>query len=318
MRSELYQQLNSRNGFVSGEALSAQLGVTRAALWKHIKAMQADGAEIESATGMGYKLISPPDLPRAEYLAAHVQPGIAIHYADSVTSTNDDAKRTAQQDDSATGVFIAGEQTAGKGRKGRTWQSAPDQGVYMSFLLRPKIDPALLSGLTLAAAVSLCNAIEQVSGQSVGIKWPNDIVIDGKKAAGILTESMLDMDGVEYIVCGIGLNTGTARFAGELKDTATSLGQHQPVNRMLLAAAVIDAVVRGYETFLRDGIAAFMPEFRKRSVLSGNVRIILPASEEAGTLAGFDDTGAIIIEQNGETKRFVAGEVSLRGENGYV
>jgi BirA family biotin operon repressor/biotin-[acetyl-CoA-carboxylase] ligase len=319
LKQEILLQLKS-DAFVSGEALSTPLGITRAALWKHIKTMQEDGADIESITGKGYRLISPPTVPRAEYVGAYLHHDAPVYYSPTVTSTNDVAKDAGQNRTLRRAVFIAGEQTAGKGRKGRTWVSPKDDGLYISFLLRPDIDPARISGLTLMAAVALTDALASVAGLSAGIKWPNDILIGGKKAAGILTESLLNMDGVDFIVCGIGINVTQSGFDDDLQDRATSLAQSGvgSINRTRLAAAVINAFFDAANAFEKDGLAAFMPAFRKRSVISGRVTIISPGHCDSGEFLGYDDDGAIRIDCGGIIKRFVAGEVSLRGENGYV
>jgi len=314
LRHEIYKQLCLKGGFVSGEHLSAALGVTRAALWKHIKAMQADGAVIESVTGKGYKLAQPPAVPRAEYVRAHLKQDIPVFYEDTTASTNELAKAAAQDSSLRFAVFLAGEQTAGKGRKGRKWVSAPGQGVYLTMLARPKISPEKVSGITLMAAVAVCEAIAQTAQIEAQIKWPNDIVLGGKKIAGILTESMMHMDGVEFVVCGIGINTDSTRMEGTLSRTADAL----QANNTLLAAAVINTFLDAYDVFVQNGVAAFMDAFRRRSAISGAVHLITAGGSETGTLAGFDDDGAILINCGGETKRFVAGEVSLRGEKGYV
>jgi BirA family biotin operon repressor/biotin-[acetyl-CoA-carboxylase] ligase len=314
LRDEIYRQLKDADGFVSGGALGESFGVTRAALWKHIKAIQEDGAQIESVTGKGYKLIMPPKIPRAEYVRAHMRRDIPVLYEDQVKSTNDTAKIAARDMDLQSAVFIAGEQTAGKGRKGRTWVSKPGQGVYMTFLVRPKTDPEKISGITLAAAVAVCNAIEAVTDIKPLIKWPNDVIVDGKKAAGILTESMVNMDGVEFVVCGIGINTDASLFDEEIRDTAFALS----ANNTLLAAAEIDCFMDAYDTFVEHGLTPFMDVFRKRSALSGTVTVIGSGGSETGAIIGYDDDGAILLDCGGETKRFVAGEVSLRGEKGYV
>lgn len=311
MRERIYRQLIAAGGYISGETLSGPLGITRAALWKHIRAMQADGAVIDSAPKRGYRLVSPPEVPRAAYVRAHIHHDIPVLYKPLTTSTNDDARAAAQQ--MAHGVFIAGQQTAGKGRKGRTWVSEPGDGVYLSFLVRTKAAPEQAAGLTLAAAVALCRAIESVADVQARIKWPNDIIIGGKKAAGILTESMLHMDGVEFIVCGIGINTRT-QFAGALSETATGIS----ANGTLLAAAVIDHVLDTCEQFEQNGLAPFIDAFRRRSAISGIITVTSAAVDEQGELAGFDDSGALLLRCGSQTKRFVAGEVTLRGEKGYV
>jgi BirA family biotin operon repressor/biotin-[acetyl-CoA-carboxylase] ligase len=307
----IYRRLKEAEGYISGEALSGELGITRAALWKHIRAMEADGAVVGSAPRRGYRLLSPPEVPLVEYVSAHIRHDVPLFYKPATASTNDDAKAAARE--LRTGVFIAGEQTAGKGRKGRVWLSEPRGGVYMSFLVRPKTAPEHIAGLTLAAAVAICHAIESVSEVSARIKWPNDIIVDGRKAAGILTESMIGMDGVDYVVCGIGVNTRTA-FEGDLADTAAGVA----ANNTLLAAAMIDAFLDACDQFERDGLAPFMDEFRRRSAISGMLTVSAPSGSETGALLGFDSDGALLLKVGGETRRYLAGEVSLRGEHGYV
>ncbi len=314
MRDEIYKQLKEAQGFVSGAALGDTFGVTRAALWKHIKAMQEDGADIECVTGKGYRLLSPPKIPRAEYVRAHLRRDIPVFFESQVKSTNDAAKNAARDTLLQQAVFIAGEQTQGRGRKGRTWVSKPGQGVYMTFLVRPRIDPEKISGITIAAAVSMCLAIESVTDEKPLIKWPNDVIICGKKAAGILTESMVNMDGVEFVVCGIGTNTDASLFGSDIAGTAYAL----KANNTLLAAAQIDCFLDAYDAFAQQGLAPFMDFFRQRSAIFGTVTVTGAGGEDTGEVAGFDDSGAILLDCGGQIKRFVAGEVSLRGEKGYV
>ena len=236
-----------------------------------------------------------------------------IKYLKSVTSSNDIAKKSSETE----AVFVADEQTAGKGSKGRSWQSRKGDGLYMSFLVRPKIEMSLIPGITLMVAVVVCNAIEQVCGVAATIKWPNDVLVGGKKVAGILTESVFGAEGVERVVCGIGINTNQ-RFSGELQDKAASLKIRKKSQKMLLCNKVVSSFFDGYDAFLSKRLAYFMPEFRQRSAISGEVTIIEPNAQSTGALVGFDDTGAIIIDIGGEKRRFIAGEISLRGENGYV
>ena len=319
MKYDILKQLKTTTEFVSGESLSAGFGVTRAALWKHIKTLQADGAVIESVPHKGYRLISPPGIPRADYVKAYLDTEVPVFYSASVPSTNDSAKQTAINESFDRAVFIAGEQTAGKGRKGRTWVSPMGKGLYMSFLIHPQIDPARISGLTLMAAVAVCRAIEATTGISPSIKWPNDILIEGKKVAGILTESLLGMDGIEYVVCGIGVNLLQKRFADDLRETACSLSMHtKEMNPTLLAASVIDCFFDAYDIFVSEGLSELIPEFKKRNALQGEITVSWPGGSETGLFTGFDNAGAILINSRGIIKRFVAGEVSLRGDHGYV
>lgn len=314
MRQAIYSRLRTANGFVSGEQLGEALGITRAALWKHIKALEADGALIESVTGKGYRLLQPPSLPRAEYVRAHLCRDIPIFFKSSAASTNDMAKAAALNSTLQCAAFIANEQTAGRGRKGRRWISNPGQGVSITMLIRPKTEPSHVPGITLMAAVAVCEAIEQTSDVYARIKWPNDIIIGGKKAAGILTESMMHMDGVDFAVCGIGINTNASALSDDLALSAFAV----PANNTLLAAAVIDRFDEKYHIFEQSGTAPFMPAFRKRSAVSGNVTLQTAQGIVEERFLDFDDTGAILIHTGDTTKRFVAGEISLRGENGYV
>lgn len=309
MRYRILKQLKEAEGFLSGE--QPAMGVTRAALWKHIKAMQADGADIEGVTGRGYRLVSPPDVPRAEYVRAYMAADANVYYKDATASTNDDAKQAGREGlDRA--VFIAGTQQAGRGRKGRVW-SSPAGGLYMTFLVRPDIEAEKVTGITLMAAVAVCAAVEKIAGVSLRIKWPNDVLSGGKKLAGILTESMIGMDGVEYAVCGIGTNTGMS-FEGELAEKACSID----VNRTLLAAAIIDAFFKGYDGFLREGSASFMDAFRERNALSGELTVTSAAGSETGEFYGFDEVGALLLRRGADIKRYIAGEVTLRVGGIYV
>ena len=314
MRFEIFKSMVDAVGFVSGETLSEPLGVTRAALWKHIKAMQVDGAEIESVTNKGYRLVTPPIVPRAEYVRAYMRRDVPVFYEEQTQSTNETAKAAARDSRLKEAAFLAGEQTAGKGRLGRTWVSRPGQGVYVTMLIRPTTDPARVSGITMMAAVAVCQAIDQMSDGQPRIKWPNDVLVDGKKAAGILTESMVQMDGVEFVVCGIGINTCAEALDSETAKIASVVN----ANPTLLAAAVIDRFFSAFEVFEKEGLAPFMAIYRERSAVNGTITLTSAGGSVTGTFAGYDDEGAILIDCGGETKRFVAGEVSLRGENGYV
>ncbi len=314
MKYEIMRALREADGFVSGERLSAELGVTRAALWKHIRAMQADGAEIESVQNKGYRLVSAPIVPRAEYVRAFMRADVPVFYEDSTPSTNETAKAAARDGSLMRAAFLAGEQTKGRGRMGRTWVSAPGQGVYVTLLARPKIDASRVSGITLMAAVAVCEAVQSLTGAQAAIKWPNDVLIGGKKAAGILTEGMVQMDGVEFVVCGIGVNTCAASLGGELEPIAAAA----EANHTELAAGIIDRFFEAFNMFEARGLAPFMPAFRERSAVRGTVTLSSAGESITGSFAGYDDEGAILIGTDGGTRRFVAGEVSLRGEKGYV
>ncbi len=234
-----------------------------------------------------------------------------VLFFDSVDSTNEVAKRSELEE----AVFVAREQTAGKGSKGRNWQSNKDEGLYLSFLVRPNIEPEKVQRLTLTAAVVVCNALEENISEKAKIKWPNDVLVDGKKAAGILTESILGSSGIERVVCGIGINTGQ-KFSDELADKAKSIDIGNRKEKLL------DDIIRGffdaYDVFLKDGFVPFMKEFKQRNALEGKLRIVSGRETSEGFFKDFEETGAVLIETEDGIKRYIAGEISIRGENGYV
>ena len=234
-----------------------------------------------------------------------------ILYFNSVDSTNEVAKRSELEE----AVFIAREQTAGKGSKGRSWQSNKDEGLYLSFLLRPKIEPEKVQGLTLAAAVAVCRAIEKNTLEKAKIKWPNDVLVDGKKAAGILTESILGSSGIERVVCGIGININQ-KFDDELVNKAKSVDIVNGKEKLL--DDITKEFFEAYDVFLEDGLAPFMKEFKKRNALEGKLHIVSGRETSEGIFKDFDETGAVLIETEDGIKRFIAGEISIRGENGYA
>ena len=234
-----------------------------------------------------------------------------IVYYDSVDSTNEVAKHSELEE----AAFVAREQTAGKGSKGRSWQSNKDEGLYLSFIVRPKLKPEKVQGLTLAAAVVVCRALEKNTLYKAKIKWPNDVLVGGKKAAGILTESILGSSGIERVVCGIGINTNQ-NFSGELADKAKSIDIGNRKEKLL--DDIIKGFFEAYDVFLEDGLAPFMKEFRQRNVLEGKLRIVSGKETSEGFFKDFDETGAVLIETEGSIKRFIAGEISIRGENGYA
>ena len=178
MKTEVFRAL-AAGGFVSGEELGASAGITRAALWKQIKALERDGAEVEASAGKGYRLKAAPGIPRAEYVEAYLRCGARVFYKDVTESTNDDARTAAVESGLERATFIAGRQTKGRGRKGRRWES-PSGGLYISFLMRPKIDAGAVPGITIFAAVSLCRALEITAGITPRIQLPTDRVLEDR------------------------------------------------------------------------------------------------------------------------------------------
>lgn len=209
MKQEILNMLQAADGYVSGERISQELGISRAAVWKHIKKFKADGYEIESATNKGYRLISLPDI-----LTEHtIKNGLGTKFIGQnvfvyheTDSTNSRAKENFSVPDGS--LFIAEIQNHGKGRLGRSWEAPEGVGIWLSLLLKPRLSPTEVSQITLIAGLAVCRAI----GNNAKIKWPNDIVIGSKKICGILTEMSAEINMVNFVVCGIGINVNTRRL----------------------------------------------------------------------------------------------------------
>jgi len=213
--------------FVSGEAISDKLGLTRAAVWKHVDALRSQGYRIDAVPARGYRLVGIPDrltpLELRPLLNTH-DVGREVHWFEEIASTNDRAKELADDDAEHGEVVVAETQTAGRGRRGRAWASPARRNLYFSVVLRPDLPPVRAPELTLVASLAICDALRQ-AGVDAGIKWPNDLLASGKKIAGILTELAAEPDRVDWVVLGVGVNVNSRRedFPDELRDTATSI-----------------------------------------------------------------------------------------------
>ena len=321
MKSNLFQLLyEHQNESLSGEEISRLFGVSRAAVWKHIKALKEDGAEIESITNKGYKMTRLPNVLKPEYLEPLLPFEEKIIWLKEIDSTNSYAKKAAQQ---LPGEFavIAEAQTAGRGRRGRNWVSPVGENIYMTFVVRPEIPPRDAPGLTLAAALAVCDAVQQSTGVICGIKWPNDIIVDQKKVCGILTEMTADMDQIDYVAIGIGINVNQSSIPEELKDKAISLKQKtgKAVERLTLCAALARAIRERVNTVEKNGVKGILEDYEKRSILL-NREIYAVGQQEVrkGTCVGFTETGALLFQSDGKIEELNSGEISIRGVNGYV
>lgn len=318
MREKILNILNNATGYVSGEEMSRDLGISRAAVWKHIKKLKSEGYKIESVTNKGYRLAEAPKEISPSTVDSLLNTGFiarSIQYTDSTASTNEDAKRLASSVDGT--LFIADRQTAGKGRLGRGWESPRGSGIWMSLLLKPEISPNEISGITLIAGIAVCRAI----GGSAKIKWPNDIVMGGRKVSGILTEMSAEVERVSYVVCGIGINVNTAAFPPELSEKATSLYVEtgRSFDRNKLIAAVMNEFEPLYKGFIKNGFEPFRAEYRDLCAsIKREVRIISRGSEMIGTAIDIDKNGGLVVMTAAGTVTVTSGEVSVRGIYGYI
>ena len=240
MQKKILDILLNADDFISGQEISEKLGVSRQAVWKAINALKEKGYEIQSVTNRGYRLVSSPNYLNESSLKSLLHNKIIgknLIVLDSVDSTNDYLKKLGNEGCENGTVVAAREQTKGKGRLGRTWQSKKDDGIAFSVLLRPNVAPSEVSAITPLAGLAVCKAIREYTKLDCVIKWPNDIIIGRKKLVGILTEMSAEFDAVEYVITGIGINVDHTSFPEEIAFKATSLlletGRHIDKNEFL-------------------------------------------------------------------------------------
>lgn len=302
--------------FVSGEAISDKLGLSRAAVWKHVESLRGHGYRIDAVPARGYRLREIPDrltaLELLPLLATH-DLGQVLHCFDELASTNDTAKQLAEEGAAHGEVVIAERQTAGRGRRGRAWISPPGRNLYFSVVLRPDLPPQRAPEITLVASVALCHAVRR-AGADAGIKWPNDLVVDDRKLCGILTEMAADPDRVQWVVLGAGvnLNTRPEDFPEELRSIATSVAAErgQPVPRALFAAAAFALLEEWLDRHAEGGFAAVRDEWRVLSdTLGREVRVTAEGREIRGLAEDVDESGALLVRTGGGLEAVRSGEV---------
>lgn len=327
MKEEVLALLRQTDDYLSGQDMSARLGVSRAAVWKAVEALRKEGYVINSAPNRGYRLAAATGrLSQREVLGLLGNHPWAplVQVLDSVDSTNNLAKTLAAQGAPAGTVVIADCQTGGRGRLGRSFLSPAGDGIYLSVILRPRATPPELMHLTCAVAEVMCDAVENATGLRPGIKWTNDLVWGGRKLAGILTELSLEAElgHVQYAVVGIGVNCQQelSSFPPELQDMAGSLkmATGKTVDRNRLAAEMVRGLYR-LDGSLVTGRLAWMKAYRKDCVTLGRAVAVRKADEARwGQALDVDDWGALLVDfgQGPETVR--SGEVSVRGLYGYV
>lgn len=307
--------------YISGQEISTRLGVSRTAIWKHIRSLREAGYEIESHSKVGYRLIETPDRLFGHELAALLKGkvfGQQVIYREKVTSTNELAKELAQKGTAQGTVVIAEEQTGGKGRLGRVWYSPPGQGLWFSVILRPEINPVDASKLTLMSAVAVARTIRELTGIPAGIKWPNDVLIDQRKVCGILVEMSAEIDKINYIVVGVGVNVSLdeAKIPAEIDGVAISLAELEKlkVTRVELLAALLNNLDNLYEEFLAGKFKEILTYWKEMSItLNRWVRVMSGNEAEEGIAFDLDDDGALILmKEDGSVKRILSGDVSVR------
>lgn len=325
MRDKIIQAiLNNKDEFISGEELSKNLGVSRAAVWKHINALKENGYKIESVNRKGYRLIEEPlDLLTYQNICHKLDTkfiGKNIIHFDTIGSTNDYAKQIADNQEDGT-VIISEEQTKGKGRVGRSFQSNAGEGIWMSLILKPDIIPSEAPFITLIAGASISKALNEL-GIKTSIKWPNDIILNGKKLCGVLTELSAEIERVSYIVLGIGINVKTLEFSDEIANVATSLYKEDyKVSRVEIVRSVLSEFEMLYMDYIKNKSKEMTLNIcRSNSAVIGkDVYVIRGGEKELATCLDINEEGNLIIKgKDGSIKEVVSGEISIRGLNGYI
>ena len=311
----------ANDGGVSGAQLAEQLGISRAAVWARIEELRSLGYDIAASPHLGYRLVSAPDLLHADDLIARLGKtkvvGRDIRVFQETTSTNDVIEKLAR-DGVKEGVAVFAEsQTRGRGRLGRKWTSPVGKGLWFSVLLRPELRPQEATRLTVASATALARALRLQTGVVPEIKWPNDILIRGKKVVGVLTELSAEVDRVRHVILGIGVdvNLGAADFPAELRKTATSLKIESggTVDRAALAAAILRELDADYARVCAGKFAAVSDEWEAQCVTLGrNVTVQIGDRAVLGRAESLDDDGALLVRtQHGRLERITGGDVTL-------
>jgi BirA family biotin operon repressor/biotin-[acetyl-CoA-carboxylase] ligase len=323
MRDSILQALQQQ-GRVSGEQLGKKFNVSRTAVWKHVNELRRIGYEIDSSPRTGYSFVKSPDLviPAEIALGLHTSiMGRRILYREEVTSTQDEAGEAARRGAEEGVIVISERQTKGRGRKGRLWASPPREGVYFSTILRPNLRPSQIIQIPLIAGVAVCKAIRRVTPLEPRIKWPNDITIGGKKVGGILAEMSCDIDRVDHIVLGIGVNVNTqcSLLPEPTRGIATSLAEKcgEYVSRVRLVQCLLAEFDALYRTFLVSGFDTLREEWKALDSTVGSWVMVTDGNEEMkGKALDIDGEGFLLVrKENGDVKRIISGDVSLIGRD---
>lgn len=323
MEDKILNELKNAEDYISGEALSSILNISRAAIWKHIKNLKSKGYLIEGVSNKGYKLISSPDLINKSELLSLIKTSILgknIIYFDDIDSTNIKGKELAQKDIEDGSLIIAEKQTLGNGRFNRKWVS-PSGGLWFSLVLRPNIPPTEAPKITQIAAAAIYKTLSDFNIDTT-IKWPNDIHITDKKLCGILAEMKCDMDQVHYLILGIGINVNIDEndFDESVKSIATSLKIqfNKPFNRNEILSKFLNHFETLYNKFLTDlDLSETISICRDHSNIFGKkAKLITYNKEEIVTCVSLSDNGDLIVkDSSGNEKAVLTGEISFKDVN---
>lgn len=314
--------LDTQPDYLSGEELSRKVGVSRAAVWKHMEELRAEGYEIEARPRSGYRLVYRPDRIAPEEIYPHLQSklfGREIQYQYHTLSTQLVAHQWAKEDAPEGAIVIAEEQSGGKGRLGRVWHSPPRTGIWMSLILRPPIALQNASHLTILSSVGIKRGIERITGLDIQIKWPNDLLIDGKKVCGVLTEIRGEQDCIHYAVIGMGMNVNTKKhdFPEEIRNIATSLSIELggDIHRATLIAAILEELEECYQLYLSQGFEPIQQEWEDSAYKMGEIATVrTPQGVYTGMIQGLYETGALKLSTDQGVKAVYSAEIDVESD----
>lgn len=325
MQSELRKQLldaftTAGESYLSGQYLAELVGCSRTAVWKHIEELRKEGFELEAVRKKGYRIIKTPERVSADEIMLGLTTsfiGRNIHYEESVESTQKIAHKLASQGVPEGTVVIADEQRSGKGRMNRNWHSPKYTGIWMSLILKPNIPLTKAPQLTLLTAVAVVQAMEEITGLTPGIKWPNDILIDGKKVTGILTELQAEADRIHSIIIGVGINVNQKLedFPLELQDKASSLSiqKGEQISRAELIRTIFKHFEKLYSLYLKQGFIPIKILWEGYAVSIGRILKARTLTEVIeGKALGITDEGVLKIEdQSGVIHHVYSADIEL-------
>ncbi len=314
----IYVLVKNATVVVPGPKIASEVGVSRATVWTWIERLREAGVRIRGHARRGYQLAALPDVLAPSLIRPHVPPqqqiGRKIIHYFCVGSTNDVALELSPRDAPHGTLILAEEQTAGRGRMGRTWHSERFSGIYSSIILRPPLSPAAAPILTLMAGLAVREAVWASTGLSADIRWPNDVLLNGRKVSGILTEMRAEMDRLHTVVLGIGINVNHVRMPAELKGIASSLALEggQRYSRLQVLLALLRELEQHYRLLIEGGSSVIVERWMARSSYAQgkHLRVRTATSEYMATSAGLDLSGALRVRRDdGQEELLVAGEV---------
>ncbi len=333
MKKRILALLRECDTYISGQEICDKLNISRTAVWKYVHILQEEGYEIESGKKKGYRFLKAPDCVSSAEIISQLGTKVfaqkTIHY-EEIDSTNEEAKRLAENGAIHGTLVVADYQSRGKGRRGKSWVSSKDDCVYMSIILRPDMETKYASGLTLVAALAVADGIDRLLSEQdeclegkTKIKWPNDVIINGKKVCGILTEMSGEIDYINYIVVGMGINVNSEQFPLEIAKIATSLKieSKKMQNRAKLIAYIMEALEEYYILYRKKNNLSLLLEQYNKKLINTNekVKLIRKGEEQIRVALKVDETGALIVkDENDIEEKIISGDVSVRGVYGYV